>query len=140
VIVADTGAVVALIDAQDRHHEAILALYDEDPTAWILPWAILRKVDYVLGRHVGRGAAEAFHDDLADAAFAVDGGWRMTCVEPASFAFSIGRSNSASSMRWSPRSRNASERGRSRRSICGASAASRCADLQGSCPVIDRPD
>jgi uncharacterized protein len=74
VIVADTGAVVALIDADDRHHEPILALYDEDPTAWILPWAILPEVDYLLARHVGSQAAEAFLDDLADGAFAVEWG------------------------------------------------------------------
>jgi len=39
VIVADTGAILALIDADDRHHDEFLALYEDDPGSWVLPWA-----------------------------------------------------------------------------------------------------
>jgi hypothetical protein len=34
VILADTGAVVALIDADDRHHERLRTLWEADPAAW----------------------------------------------------------------------------------------------------------
>ena len=74
MIVADTGAVIALIDADDRHHETIIRLYDEDPTSWVLPWAILPEVDYLLSRHVGASAGEAFLSDLAAGAFAIEWG------------------------------------------------------------------
>jgi hypothetical protein len=71
VIVAETGAVLALVDADDRHHRTLRALFREDPAAWVLPWAILPEVDYLLGAHVGRWAQEAFLADLADGDWAV---------------------------------------------------------------------
>ena len=74
MIVADTGAVVALVDADDRHHDAMVRLYEADPAAWVLPWAILPEVDYLLAHHVGADAARAFLDDLADGAFAIEWG------------------------------------------------------------------
>jgi predicted nucleic acid-binding protein len=71
VIVADTGAIVALIDRSDRHHRALRDLYQQDPSAWVLPWAILPEVDYLVGAHLGARAQESFLADLADGAFAV---------------------------------------------------------------------
>ena len=71
MIVADTGAVVALIDRSDRHHRALRELYEREPDAWILPWAILPEVDYLVGAHVSQRAQEAFLADLADGAFTV---------------------------------------------------------------------
>lgn len=74
MIVADTGAIVALIDADDRHHDVMVALFEVDRTAWVLPWAILPEVDYLLARHVGTRAAQIFLGDLAKGAFAVEWG------------------------------------------------------------------
>jgi len=74
VIVADTGAIVALIDRSDRHHKALRALYENDPRAWMLPWAILPEVDYLVGAHVGPRAQEAFLADLAEGTFSVSWG------------------------------------------------------------------
>jgi len=71
VIVADTGAIVALIDRSDRHHRALLTLYENDPAAWVLPWVILPEVDYLIGAHVGVRAQEAFLADLAEGTFTV---------------------------------------------------------------------
>jgi uncharacterized protein len=73
VIVADTGAIVALIDRSDRHHRALRKLYDSDPASWLLPWAILPEVDYLVGAHLSSRAQEAFVADLAEGAFNV--GW-----------------------------------------------------------------
>ena len=80
MIVADTGAVIALIDADDRHHEEFVALYVQDPTSWVLPWAILPEVDYLLLRHVGARAAEAFLADLAEGAFSIEWGEQADLV------------------------------------------------------------
>lgn len=74
MIVADTGALVALIDADDRHHAALRELFERDPGAWVVPWAILPEVDYLLGTRVGRPARQAFVDDLAESAFQVEWG------------------------------------------------------------------
>ena len=74
MIVADTGAIIALIDADDAHHEAMVQLFEEDPAAWVLPWAILPEVDFLVGRYVGTHAADAFHRDLVEGAFEVDWG------------------------------------------------------------------
>lgn len=74
MIVADTGAILALVDAGDTHHRAVRTLYEEDPAAWVLPWAILPEVDYLLGRHVSARARRLFMDDLAAGAFAVEWG------------------------------------------------------------------
>ena len=74
MIVADTGAVVALLDRSDRHHRDILAIYDEDPTAWVLPWAILPEVDYLIGTHLGAEAERLFLEDLAERRFEVEWG------------------------------------------------------------------
>jgi predicted nucleic acid-binding protein len=74
VIVVDTGAMIALIDRDDKHHETIKAIYEADPDAWLLPWAILPEVDYLLGTHVSRKAEEAFLKDLADGGYRVEWG------------------------------------------------------------------
>jgi predicted nucleic acid-binding protein len=74
VIVADTGAVVALVDADDRHHASLRRLFEKDPDAWVLPWAILPEVDYLLGAHVGERAEERFLGDLVSGAWAIEWG------------------------------------------------------------------
>lgn len=74
MIVADTGAILALVDADDQHHEAVRALFEDDPDAWVLPWAILPEVDYLLMTHVGIRAEEAFVADLASGIYHVEWG------------------------------------------------------------------
>ena len=78
MIVADTGAIVALVDADDRSHRALRAQFESDPDAWVLPWAILPEVDYLLAEHVGSRAGDAFRADLAAGAYAVEWGTRPT--------------------------------------------------------------
>ena len=74
MIVADTGAILALIDRSDRHHRTLRKIYDNDPTAWLLPWAVLPEVDYLVGAHVGARAQEAFLSDVAEGTFTVSWG------------------------------------------------------------------
>jgi len=74
VIVADTGAVLALIDADDGHHERLAAVFREDPSSWVLPWAVLPEVDYLLGAHLGSRAQDAFLSDLGRGEWVVDWG------------------------------------------------------------------
>ena len=74
MIVADTGAILALLDKGDRHHVAVRKLYEDRPDDWLLPWAILPEVDYLVTSELGARAQEAFLTDLAEAAFAVEYG------------------------------------------------------------------
>ena len=74
MIVADTGAVFALLHADERPHSDVLALYRGDPDAWVLPWAILPEVDYLLQARGGVGASQAFLAELAEGAWAVEWG------------------------------------------------------------------
>lgn len=74
MIIADTGAIIALVDAADVHHDAIRALYEKSPDTWVLPWAILPEVDHLLHRHVGVDAQRAFLEDLAEGVFSVEWG------------------------------------------------------------------
>ncbi len=74
MIVADTGALLALMHADDAHHPAVRALYDDDPDRWVLPWAVLPEVDYLLLTRVGPGAARVFLADLAEGRWSVEWG------------------------------------------------------------------
>lgn len=72
MIVADTGAIVALVDADDRNHSALRGVFEEDPDAWILPWAILPEVDYLLLKTLGRRAQRLFVEDVAEGRYRVE--------------------------------------------------------------------
>ena len=74
MIVADTGAVLALLDTHDKHHLTLRKLYDEFPDEWLLPWAILPEVDYLAAKELGARAQEAFFADVAEGAFHVEYG------------------------------------------------------------------
>ena len=74
MIVADTGAILALLDADDRHHATLRALFERDRRAWLLPWAVLPEVDYLALTQLGRAVEQAFLDDVADGAFVIDWG------------------------------------------------------------------
>ena len=74
MIVVDTGAMLALLDASEDHHAVLKELYDENPDAWVLPWAILPEVDYLVAAHLGAKAQEAFLADVADGSLPVEWG------------------------------------------------------------------
>ena len=74
MIVADTGAVIALLDRRDRHHHALRALYLEDPDAWLIPWAVLPEVDYLASTRLGARVHALWLADLAAGVFAVKWG------------------------------------------------------------------
>jgi uncharacterized protein len=74
MIVADTGAILALLDRSDKHHDAVRAIYEKDPDGWLLPWAILPEVDYLVATELGAKAQEVWLGDLASGAFIVEWG------------------------------------------------------------------
>ena len=74
MIVVDTGAMVALLDADDADHSAVRDIYDDNPARWLLPWAILPEVDYLVARELGAKAQDTWLADLADGAFSIEWG------------------------------------------------------------------
>jgi uncharacterized protein len=74
VIVADTGAILALLDADDRHHDRLRELFRQRPLRWLLPWAVLPEVDYIAREHLSERVARAFLSDVAAGAFVVEWG------------------------------------------------------------------
>lgn len=81
MIVADTGAMVALFDRSDRHHDAVRRIFEADPDAWVLPWAVLPEIDYLVSRHLGARGQELWLSDLASGAFDVEWGSRADLAE-----------------------------------------------------------
>ena len=73
MIVADTGGVLALLDADDRHHEKVLEAFEAEGDRWVLPWAILPEIDYLASRHLGAKIALAFMQDVASGLFRIEG-------------------------------------------------------------------
>lgn len=74
MIIVDTGAMIALIDRKDPHHQTMVAAYEAHAHEWVLPWAILPEIDYLLGAHVSAASQDAFLADLSDAGYAVEWG------------------------------------------------------------------
>jgi hypothetical protein len=74
MIVADTGALIALFDRSDRHHDAVRRLYEDNPDRWVLPWAVLPEVDYLAAMHLGPRAQDLWLADLASGSFSVEWG------------------------------------------------------------------
>jgi predicted nucleic acid-binding protein len=96
LIIADTGAIIALLDANDRHHSVLRALFEKRPQAWLLPWAILPEVDYLAQSELGSKVEQAFLEDLAGGVFRIDfgenedlGRARDLCAHYASLQFGL---------------------------------------------------
>lgn len=72
MIVADTGAVIALINQDDPHHPLLRRAFEARPEDWILPWAVLPEVDHFVTKRLGRDTARAFRADVAEGRFSVE--------------------------------------------------------------------
>jgi predicted nucleic acid-binding protein len=83
MIVADTSALVALIRRDDPHHHAVRALWEATSGSWVVPWAVLPEVDYLVRRHLGPEPARLFLRDVADGAFPVEHGLGSDLVRAA---------------------------------------------------------
>jgi predicted nucleic acid-binding protein len=74
MVVVDTGPLLALADADSPHHAVLRAALENDPGAWVVPWAVLPEVDYMLSKYLGQQVQLEFLQDVSDGRWAVDWG------------------------------------------------------------------
>lgn len=74
MIVADTSAVLALLDRSARHHASLRRVFERHAEEWVLPWAILPELDYMAARVLGSAVARALRADLAEGRLQVEWG------------------------------------------------------------------
>ena len=71
-VVADTGAIYALIDRSDAWHDRVDAWWRRSDREIVLPVTILPEVAYLLWTRIGPAAEAAFARALADGELAVE--------------------------------------------------------------------
>ncbi|MCY3548305.1 MAG: PIN domain-containing protein [Gemmatimonadetes bacterium] len=76
MIVADTSAMLALLDARSVTHVAMVEVFRSLRNDWVLPWAILPELDHMVPTRIGPAVAQAFRVDLARDLYAVEWGGR----------------------------------------------------------------
>ena len=69
-LIADTSGLLAAINGGDRAHEDVRRCLERERGPILVPDLVIAEVDYLLLRHVGRAAEEAFLEDLADGSLA----------------------------------------------------------------------
>ena len=74
MIVVDTSAILALMDSRNPHREVLQSALRADPDGWVVPWAVLPELDYMVTRRLGRTAAGMLRADLAEGRFPIEWG------------------------------------------------------------------
>jgi len=72
LILLDTSGVLSALDESQRHHrECAAALANAAPPLLLSPF-VLAELDYLLMRHIGRGAQSALLDEVARGAYRLE--------------------------------------------------------------------
>ncbi len=74
MIVADTSAILALMDISSPSHDVLQSASDAHLDGWVVPWAVLPELDYMATKRLGRSAARVVRADMAEGRFAVEWG------------------------------------------------------------------
>lgn len=72
MIIVDTGGLLALLNSEDRHHARAKESFESHGASWVIPWAVLPELDYLVTVRMGNAVARAFVKDVRDGAFRVD--------------------------------------------------------------------
>ena len=67
---------LALLDMRSVAHKTLLQVFRSCRDEWVLPWAILPELDYMVARRVGPAVSQAFRVDLAEDLYTVEWGGR----------------------------------------------------------------
>jgi predicted nucleic acid-binding protein len=71
-VVADTGALYALVDASDAWHSRVVAWWRSNSSAVVVPITVLPEVSYLLQTRIGPAAEFAFVQAVAEEDFTVE--------------------------------------------------------------------
>lgn len=71
-VIADTGGLYALYDADDAHHHGVRRVVEQERGPLIVPMAILGELDYLLREFLGIDAELAFLDGVANGAYILE--------------------------------------------------------------------
>jgi predicted nucleic acid-binding protein len=71
-MIADSGGIYGLYDADERKHPGIRAAFRAEPGLVIIPMPILSEIDYLLRKKLGVRAELDFIDDIRSGAFALE--------------------------------------------------------------------
>jgi predicted nucleic acid-binding protein len=71
-IVADTGAIYALIDASDSWHARVVEWWRRNTDSVVLPALVLAEISYLLHTRIGPDAEEAFVIAIAEDQFTIE--------------------------------------------------------------------
>jgi uncharacterized protein len=71
-LVADTGGLYALFDADDAHHQAVRRVVEQERGAILVPVPILGELDYLLREFLGVDAELDFLDGVIGGAFTLE--------------------------------------------------------------------
>ena len=74
MIVADTSAILALMDAGSPHHIPLRSAFRTNRDDWVIPSAVLSELDHLSARRLGPAAAEALRADLTDGRYVIEWG------------------------------------------------------------------
>jgi uncharacterized protein len=66
-VIADTGAIIALLDEDDKHHAEVVRVAESADL--IIPASILPEVDYMITKYLGEFVMRAFLDELVEGVF-----------------------------------------------------------------------
>ena len=72
MIVVDTSAIIAALDANDRHHEAVREWLEAEDADLVTTPLVVAEVDHLVGAQGGPVARRAFRDDLLAGAYLVE--------------------------------------------------------------------
>lgn len=71
-VVADTGAILALLDGDAEEHDSLRDLYRRSASEWVIPWATLPEIDHLARVRLGSDTARAFREDVAAGRFHIE--------------------------------------------------------------------
>lgn len=71
-VIADSGAIYAIYDADDAYHEAVSEFIERENGAIIIPDVILVEIDYLLREFLGVPAEIDFMNDLLAGAYEIE--------------------------------------------------------------------